>query len=377
MTDSTDPTALTYQIAAAGRSASNTTSSGGGGASTVSVSNLPACQSVTGTVAVTDGGGTVSVDDGGGSVTVDGAVTVSGTVTANAGTGTMAVSAASLPLPSGAAQDGTDIASPTAMPAGGAGIRGWLSAIWTKLNGTVAVTGPLTDTQLRTSAVPVALSGITNPVVIKADTAGNQTSALKVDGSAVTQPVSLAANTPDVTDRTSRLLGHVTVDTMPTVTITGTVTANAGTGTQATRDLKDTGRTAVILSATAIPSVTSEAMFTLNKWVGGTVTSGTSYTVTAGKTLRVQGIQYGCRFATNSTTVTFANTKINFRSGSTITSPLIYGDSKMAAANLPTPNSDLPVPDGLEFPAGTVLGFSHVGSATTLLLDVVLVGYEY
>lgn len=338
MGDSTDPTALTYQIAAAGRSASAATSSGGA-ASTVSVSNFPASQTVT---------------------------------------GSMNVTAAALPLPTGAAQDGTDITSPSpAMPAGGAGIRGWLSAIWTKLNGTVAVTGPLTDTQLRTSAVPVALSGITNPVIVRADTAGNQTSALKVDGSAVTQPVSLAVNTPDVADRTSRLLGHVTVDTMPTVTITGTVTANAGTGTQATRDLKDTGRTAVILSATAIPSVTSEAMFTLNKWVGGTVTSGTSYTVTAGKTLRVQGIQYGCRFATNSTTVTFANTKINFRSGNLITSPLIYGDSKMAAANMPTPNSDLPVPDGLEFPAGTVLGFSHVGSATTLLLDVVLVGYEY
>lgn len=37
--------------------------------------------------------------------------------------------------------DGVDITTPTAMPAGGVGIRGWLSAIWTKLNGTVAVTG--------------------------------------------------------------------------------------------------------------------------------------------------------------------------------------------------------------------------------------------
>jgi hypothetical protein len=44
--------------------------------------------------------------------------------------------------PSGSAQDGTDITSPTpAMPAGGVGIRGWLSAIWTKLNGTIGGTG--------------------------------------------------------------------------------------------------------------------------------------------------------------------------------------------------------------------------------------------
>ena len=65
--------------------------------------------------------------------------------------------------------DGTDITTPTAMPAGGVGMRGWLSAIWTKLNGTLAVTGtffqatqpvsgPLTDTQLRATAVPVSVS---------------------------------------------------------------------------------------------------------------------------------------------------------------------------------------------------------------------------
>lgn len=54
---------------------------------------------------------------------------------------TQPVSISSIALPAGAAQDGTDITTPTAMPAGGAGIRGWLSAIWTKLNGSLAVTG--------------------------------------------------------------------------------------------------------------------------------------------------------------------------------------------------------------------------------------------
>jgi hypothetical protein len=39
----------------------------------------------------------------------------------------------------GLAKDGTDIATPTAMPAGGVGIRGWLSAIFTKLNGSMIV----------------------------------------------------------------------------------------------------------------------------------------------------------------------------------------------------------------------------------------------
>ena len=39
-----------------------------------------------------------------------------------------------------------------------------------------------------------------------------------------TQPVSMATNTPDVTDRAGRLLGHVTVDSAPTTAVTGPLT---------------------------------------------------------------------------------------------------------------------------------------------------------
>jgi hypothetical protein len=57
------------------------------------------------------------------------------------------VIAGTVGLPTGAAQDGTDITTPTAMPSGGVGIRGWLSAIWTKLNGSLtAVLGAGTAT---------------------------------------------------------------------------------------------------------------------------------------------------------------------------------------------------------------------------------------
>ena len=100
-------------------------------------------------LSITQFNGPQPVTDGGGSLTVD------GTVTANAGTGTFAVSAASLPLPAGAATSANQTT---------------LGQQTTKINdgtNTVAVTAA---------------------------------SALKVDGSAVTQPVS------------------------------GTVTANAGTG---------------------------------------------------------------------------------------------------------------------------------------------------
>ena len=52
-------------------------------------------------------------------------------------TGANAIGSVTGALGATLALDGTDINLPTAMPAGGAGIRGWLSAIWTRLNGTL------------------------------------------------------------------------------------------------------------------------------------------------------------------------------------------------------------------------------------------------
>lgn len=108
-------------------------------------------------VAVTDNSGSLTVDDGGSSLTVDGTVaaTQSGswTVTANAGTGTMAVSAASLPLPSGAATEAS-LAKLTVSPGTALGS-----------NTAAMVAGSVV------SSAPSYSAGNINPVTV--DTAGN------------------------------------------------------------------------------------------------------------------------------------------------------------------------------------------------------------
>lgn len=57
-----------------------------------------------------------------------------------------------------------------------------------------------------------------------------------------TQPVSLATNTPDVTDRAARLLGHVTVDSAPVTAVTGTfwqaTQPVSGSGTFTTKEVR-------------------------------------------------------------------------------------------------------------------------------------------
>lgn len=65
---------------------------------------------------------------------------------------------------------GTDITTPTAMPAGGVGIRGWLSAIWTKLNGTIGVSGTITANV----PSPLPISAAALPLPSGASTSVNQ-----------------------------------------------------------------------------------------------------------------------------------------------------------------------------------------------------------
>jgi hypothetical protein len=111
---------------------------------------IPSSQSGSWTVAATQSGtwniGTLA------SITNPVAVTqstspwvVSGTVTANAGTGTFAISAASLPLPTGAATSALQTTGNAS-----------LASIDSKLTSPLAVTGPLTDAQLRATPVPVS-----------------------------------------------------------------------------------------------------------------------------------------------------------------------------------------------------------------------------
>lgn len=86
---------------------------------------------------------------------ITGTVTVGGSVAVNNLPATQAVSAASLPLPSGAAQDGVDASGVTA-PTGGVGIRGWLSGIYKTITGTITVSQSINGSALSASnPIPV------------------------------------------------------------------------------------------------------------------------------------------------------------------------------------------------------------------------------
>jgi hypothetical protein len=177
------------------------------------------------TVNNTSGAGAVNVQDGGNSITVD------GTVTANAGTGPWPVTdnGGSLTV------DGT-----------------------VGISGTVPVSGPLTDAQLRASAVPVSDGGgsltvdatsLPLPTGAATETTlssiNTKTPSLGQTTMAGSSPVAIASNQTaiPVTDNS----GSLTVD--------GTVTANAGTGPW---PVTDNGGSLTI-DATSLPLPTGAA----------------------------------------------------------------------------------------------------------------------
>jgi hypothetical protein len=118
---------------------------------------------------------------------------------------------------------------------------------------TTAVTGPLTDGQLRATPVPVSGFPVTQPV------SGTVTVANPTTGS------------PDVTDRAARLLGHVTVDSAPTTVVTGPATDTQlratplpVTGSVTTPALTDTQ-----LRASAVPVSSTVTNFPASQAVTG------------------------------------------------------------------------------------------------------------
>lgn len=189
-----------------------------GGSITVD-GTVAATQSGAWTVTANAGTGPFPVSDNGGSLTVD------GVVTANAGTGTFAISAASLPLPTGAATETT------------------LSS----LNGKVTAcnTGAVTIS----TALPAGTNNIgdvdvlTLPNVTLASQANPFTSAIPISDNAGSLTID----------------GSVSVSNFPaTQAVSGTVTANAGTGTFA-------------ISASSLPlpngAATESTLSTLNSKV--------------------------------------------------------------------------------------------------------------
>lgn len=257
--------------------------------------------------------------------------------------------------------------------------------------GNVTVVGPLGQA-LSAASVPVvlpaaqitALTAPTAAAIASAIVANPPTTpvtgSVSVSNFPTTQAVSLAsAPTTPVTgtffQATQPVSGTVTV-TPPTLT-----KATQGATGFSTQDLKDAGRNYVILYAQLLTGVTTEALATFTKNVAGTTTTGqTAYTISSGKTFRIQALSVAIL---NTTTVANSCT-YNVRAAASVaaSSPIVAscGCSSVGAVSGQHGFATLPIPDGMELAGnGTLqIGVSHLENVTTASISsFTLIGYEY
>jgi len=217
---------------------------------------------------------------------------------------------------------------------------------------TQPVSGPLTDTQLRASAITVA--GPLSDTQLRA-------TPVPVSGTfwQATQPVS----------------GNVTSNPP---TLTKGVQGSQGFTVQA---LKDAGRTAVALSFTTTAPTTADTVVTaLVKNSGGVAAAGTqSITAAGGKTFRLTAVNAQIRTTTAAlpwalVTLRMSNTT-TCTAASSVVAYLAAGGTAAVIGNVGQFATQLP--DGFELVAGGSFCISVSGNVTTNVLTFSAQGFEY
>lgn len=169
------------------------------------------------------------------------------------------------------------------------------------------------------------------------------------------------------------------------------LTAAKGTQTSraiGTQDLKDAGRTSIMLTATVASTATTETLITLTRSVGlAATTTGSSLSITSGKKFRIQSIAASVR---NSTGTTAGVGTIKLRgavAGSTTASSPLQMTLSVAipasAASTLFPN--MAIPDGFEIDSNsgtntygvTITHPQWVTGSVVATFDITIIGYEY
>lgn len=150
-------------------------------------------------------------------------------------------------------------------------------------------------------------------------------------------------------------------------------------GYMPTQDAKDSGRTYMTFYIDAIAGVTTEALVTMNINTAGTVTTATSYTVPAGKTLRLAAISSTVK----STNTTAQSGRLRVRSAVSVAAssgivmnidvPSINGTIASGVGSA----QNYSVPDGIEIAAGQQIGISQIMSAINTTVSCFVTGFLY
>ena len=344
----------------------------------VTVGNFPASQTIAGTVTANQGA------SGSAAWPVSATQNGSWTVTASAGAGTFTTSDTHFPAVTGL---GDGLANPTATQIG-ANLLGWdaTNSVWRRIQvdaGTgvqkvdaSAYTQPVCGSITATQGSPPWTQNVTQ------FGGSNAVTGSGVGGAGIPRVTVSSDSTVTANQGTANATPwNANVAQVGAVTVAATGKGIQGTNFIPVQQPKDTGRNNVVFVLDRIAGVTTEAMATLSINKGGTVTSSGSYTVAAGKTLRVQTI--AATILDSAAVEAFGRVRLRANSasapttGSPIYAALDIGNFTGTAAAGAGNAEQLPIPGGLELAAGFQLGFSHVENVTGALVSLCAIGYEY
>lgn len=280
---------------------------------------------------------------------------------------TQPVSAASLPLPAGASTSAAQGTGNTS-----------LGNIDTKTPALVS------------GRVPVDGSGVTQPVsgtfwqatqpVSAASLplpSGASTEATLALIKAKTDNLDVALSTRAVTGLTDAQIRATALPVSGTVTATGPLTDAQLRAANVPVQLKDAGRVRCMIKYHGTSAATADTLQSLTKNLGGTETAGTSTGVTSGKRLKITAVVVNVKAGAAAAAFATFNLRSRHDGATVLGSPILLRiELGLTAA---TANSALNsvVPCDLEFSGAETLGLSTVVQATTNVLSVTLVGYEY
>lgn len=237
----------------------------------------------------------------------------------------------------------TDTGDAGTSPPSGSGMLGWLRGIYTAITGTVTVSGPITDTQLRASSVPVTVSDGSGPLTVDGS--------VSISNFPATQPVSNAslplptgaatsAKQSDGTQVTSvnNASGGAAVNVQDggnSLTVDGTVTANIqGSGNAIIAQAQSADGLVVSASINKLAAIVYQMCFNgstfdrvrvanMYKTTVATASGDTAvWTPTSGKKFRVMG--YQIQMSSNASLAAGAVLEIVLRDGAT---PIGVGSS--------------------------------------------------
>jgi hypothetical protein len=153
-----------------------------------------------------------------------------------------------------------------------------------------------------------------------------------------------------------------------------------GTTGVTTQDLKDAGRVRVTIGFQSTAPATADTLLSMVKTSAGVAAGGaTSIGVTSNKTLRITAVAFSLKAA--AATAAFATMTLRSNpAGATLIgsqSELRLDLGNTAAVIGAADKVTLAIPDGIEFSGTQTIGVSLAAQATTNIISIALMGFEY